>query len=287
MLRYIHRTTGDTEIYFVANPEPREVEATASFRVTGKQPELWWPDTGRTEMAGAFEQNDGVTRVPLRLEPSGSVFVIFRRPTTTTKASGKNWTDHKPIQEITGPWNVSFDPQWGGPASVTFEKLEDWSKRPEPGIKYYSGTSTYRKAFSFKGSVSSQRVYLDLGKVAVMADVTLNGKPLGKLWKPPYRVDVTGALKNGENTLEVKVVNLWINRQIGDEQLPEDSDRTEKGTLKSWPQWLCNGKPSPTGRFTFTTWRLWKKNDPLVESGLLGPVTLQTVQPLTHRKEPK
>jgi hypothetical protein len=108
--------------------------------------------------------------------------------------------------------------------------------------------------------------------------VKLNGKDLGTLWKPPYRVDVSEALKNGENTLELKVVNLWINRQIGDEQLPEDCDRNANGTLKSWPQWIQDGKPSPTGRFTFSSWKLWKKNDLLVESGLIGPVTLQTVE---------
>ena len=108
-----------------------------------------------------------------------------------------------------------------------------------------------------------------------MAELTLNGKDLGILWKSPYRVEVTDTLKAGENSLELKVVNLWINRQIGDAQLPEDSDRNSNGTLKSWPQWLLDGKPSPTGRFTFTSWRLWKKSDPLVESGLLGPVRLQ------------
>ena len=113
-----------------------------------------------------------------------------------------------------------------------------------------------------------------------MAEVNLNGKDLGIVWKPPYRVDVTDALKPGENVLETKVVNLWINRQIGDEQLPEDSDRNQNGTLKSWPQWLQEGKPSPTGRFTFTSWRLWKKDDPLAESGLLGPVTLQAAERL-------
>jgi hypothetical protein len=110
-----------------------------------------------------------------------------------------------------------------------------------------------------------------------MAEVTLNGKPLGTLWKPPYRVDVTEALIDGENKLELKVVNLLINRQIGDEQLPEDSDRNDHRALNKWPQWLEEGKPSPTGRFTFGTWRLWKKDDPLVESGLLGPVTLRPV----------
>jgi hypothetical protein len=109
-----------------------------------------------------------------------------------------------------------------------------------------------------------------------MAEVKLNGRDLGVLWKPPYRLEITEAAKAGENVLELKVVNLWINRQIGDEQLAEDSDRNPNGTLKSWPAWLEQGKPSPTGRFSFTSWRLWKKDDPLQPSGLLGPVTLQT-----------
>jgi len=108
--------------------------------------------------------------------------------------------------------------------------------------------------------------------------VKLNGQDLGILWKPPFRLDVTDVLKPGDNQLEVKVVNLWINRMIGDEQLSEDSQRNGDGTLKAWPQWVREGKPSPTGRFTFTSWRLWKKDSPLVESGLLGPVTLQQIK---------
>ena len=204
-------------------------------------------------------------------------------------------------QEIGGPWEVAFDPKWGGPAEVTFEKLDDWSKRPEEGIKYYSGTASYRTTFKVNpeamklASTSKRgagdvnlpspsgrgaggeglRWYLDLGKVAVMAEVRLNGQDLGIAWKPPYRVDATKAVKAGENVLEVKVVNLWINRQIGDEQLPEDCDRNPNGTLKSWPAWIQEGKPSPTGRYTFSSWKLWKKGDPLQESGLLGPVTLR------------
>jgi hypothetical protein len=119
---------------------------------------------------------------------------------------------------------------------------------------------------------------LDLGKVAVMAEVKLNGRDLGILWKTPYRVDVTGVFRPGDNDLEVKVVNLWINRLIGDEQLPEDSERNGNGTLKRWPEWLVKDQPSPTGRFTFTSWRLWKKNDALVESGLIGPVTITATE---------
>ena len=184
---------------------------------------------------------------------------------------------------MAGPWEVNFDPKWGGPAQpVIFDKLHDWSKRPEEGIKYYSGTARYRKVFDLQPQ-AGVRSFLDLGKVAVMAEITLNGKALGTLWKPPYRVEITDALKKGENTFDVRVVNLWINRQIGDEQLQGDCERNADGSLKSWPQWLQQGKPSPSGRYTFSTWKLWKKNDPLVESGLIGPVqllkTVNTIMP--------
>ena len=182
LLRYIHRATAGTDLYFVANPEQQAVDAVAEFRITGKQPELWWPDTGRIETATDFEIKDGITRVPLRLDPSGSVFVIFRQTTQTVKGTGKNWIDTEPLQEIAGPWEVSFDPKWGGPAQpAKFDKLQDWSKRPEDGIKYYSGHAIYRTKFQAK---KGKRI-LDLGKVAIMAEVTLNGKPLGTLWKPP------------------------------------------------------------------------------------------------------
>ena len=119
-----------------------------------------------------------------------------------------------------------------------------------------------------------KHVYLDLGKVAVIARVKLNRQEIGILWKPPFRAEVTKFLHSGDNALEIQVVNLWPNRMIGDEQLPEDSDRKENGTLKEWPAWLQAGQPNPSARFTFTTWRLWKKDSPLQQSGLLGPVRL-------------
>jgi len=200
-------------------------------------------------------------------------------------ASGKIWQMNVSVpsaQEIAGPWEISFDPNWGGPANVTFTKLEDWSKRPEQGIKYYSGTAVYRTTFQSKAPDLESKIYLDLGKVAIMAEVKLNGKDLGILWKSPYRVEVTDALKAGENILEVKVVNLWINRQIGDEQLPEESERKADGTLKAWPAWLVEGKPNTTGRFTFSSWKLWKKDDPLVESGLIGPVQMISTKRISN-----
>jgi len=183
--------------------------------------------------------------------------------------------------EIKGPWELSFMPGWGAPEKVVFDRLISWNSHPDQGVKYFSGMATYRKTFSYTsgpetGNKLKRGLYLDLGRVAIMASVKLNGKDLGILWKPPYRVDITDAVKTGENSLEITVVNLMINRMIGDELLPDDSERNPNGTLKKWPQWLLDGKPSPTGRFTFTSWRLWAKGSPLQESGLLGPVTIIT-----------
>jgi len=197
-------------------------------------------------------------------------------------ASGKTKKVNVPAlpaaQEITGPWQVRFAPEAGGPGDVSFAKLEDWSQHSEKGIKYYSGTAVYQKTVVAPPLTAHTKWMLDLGKVEVMAEVKLNGKDLGILWKPPYQVDVTSALQPGENQLELKVVNLWINRLIGDENLPEDSKRNTKGMLESWPEWVQQEKPSPTGRISFATHRLWKKNDPLSPSGLIGPVRLIPVE---------
>jgi hypothetical protein len=154
----------------------------------------------------------------------------------------------------------------------------DWSQHENPGIKYFSGSASYTGTILVQpGSLQpAEKRFLDLGNVAVMAEVKLNGKDLGTLWKPPYRVEVTEAIRAGENQLEVKVVNLWINRMIGDEQLPPDSERNGDGTCKQWPSWIQTDQPSPTGRFTFTSWKLWKKDSPLQPSGLLGPVRILT-----------
>jgi hypothetical protein len=180
--------------------------------------------------------------------------------------------------ELAGPWSVRFAPGRGAPPETTLEKLASWTAHPDAGVRFFSGEATYRKTFAVARERlgRNRRLDLDLGRVAVMAQVTLNGRDLGTLWKPPFRVDITDAARAGDNRLEVRVVNLWPNRMIGDEQLPEDSERNPDGTLKRWPAWLLEGRPSPTGRLTFTTWRLWKRDEPLLESGLLGPVTLQS-----------
>jgi hypothetical protein len=177
---------------------------------------------------------------------------------------------------IGGPWELRFPPHWGAPQHVTLEKLVSWSQHADPGVRYFSGTATYHKTIDVPRDMlgKHRRLYLDLGRVEVMAKVRLNGKDLAVLWKPPYRTEITDAVQAGGNTLEISVVNLWPNRMIGDEQLPDDSSRNPDGTLREWPKWLGEGKPSPTGRFTFTTWRLWKKGDSPLESGLLGPVRI-------------
>jgi hypothetical protein len=513
-LRYTHRRLDDAEVYFVANKEPQSLQALCSFRVEGRRPEVWDPESGRVERAAVYETADGCTRVPLRFEPNGALFVVFRKsaepesgrlvsvtrngqplldarwkaernvsssgsepsvptnnftmavwakpaadidlpaeavhgtpgtkdkrndalypppahetfhelsqagsglsigrngvcvyehsdhyfaPVLVCAASLTNWTHvavvyeqgqpslylngqlvHRGLKslhqvrsgvgvksgrtvtpfkgdlgsfqglaralgvaeitqlmhtmpapvtsepwpsiafadqpngqlqallwragdytftgadghtrkaniatvpqplQLTGPWQVTFPAGWGAPERMKFDNLMSWSEHSDPGVKYFSGTATYTKTFTVPAELLAhqRRTVLDIGKVEVMAEVRLNGKNLGILWTPPFKVDVTEALKPGENLLEVAVVNLWVNRMIGDEQLPEDSDRNTDGTLKAWPQWLLEGKRSPTGRYTFTTWRLWKKDDPLAASGLLGPVTLRTAEVL-------
>jgi len=246
-LRYTHRRDGGAEIYFVANRTDRDMNAACAFRVAGKQPELWDPVTGTCRLATAFTQTNGCTTVPLEFAPHGSLFVIFRKP-ARSPGTGRNFPSFTKVCGLTGPWEVRFDPKWGGPERVTFAALDDWSKRPEDGIKFYSGTATYRQVFSLQSS--GDQMFLDLGKVAVMARVKLNGKDLGVVWTGPYRVNITSAAKPGANTLEITVANLWPNRLIGDQSLPEEK------------------------RFTWTTWNPFNKDSPLLVSGLLGPVEI-------------
>jgi hypothetical protein len=297
-LGYAHRQIGERDSYFVSNGSDATVEASCTFRVAGKRPELWHPETGQIRPLPQYSTNDAIhTTVPLRFEPNESYFIVFLpspargrgaggeggEPSNSVLPQQANFPLFKPVLTITGPWAVEFDRAFGGPKdAVIFQELTDWTKRPEEAIKYYSGTATYRKTLDISPDMLGQdrRLCLNLGRVAVMARVTLNGKDLGVAWKAPFRIDMTSAVQPGENRLEVQVVNLWPNRMIGDEHLPLDCELGPDGkTVKSWPQWLLDGKPSPTGRYTFATWREWTKDSPLLESGLLGPVTLEVEQP--------
>ena len=182
----------------------------------------------------------------------------------------------KPL-EVSGPWEVRFPAGWGAPERAIFDRLMSWMESDEAGIKYFSGTATYVKRISIPAALLGQGkvLALDLGAVEVIAEVRLNGKDLGILWKPPFRVDITPVAQPGENILEVAVTNLWPNRLIGDEQFPPDAEYNPGGPIKAWPQWLIEGKPRPVPqRVTFTTWQHWTKDSALLPSGLLGPVRL-------------
>jgi len=178
--------------------------------------------------------------------------------------------------EIRGPWRLRFPPNWSAPDEATFDRLISWTESTTPGIRYFSGSATYVTRVNVDlGLLREGNVLvLDLGDVREIAEVRLNGRDLGILWKRPFRVDVTDAVKAGANVIEIRVTNLWPNRLIGDEQLPEDCEWLPGGPLKAWPQWLIDGKPRPTRRLTFTTWKHYGKDSPLLESGLLGPVRL-------------
>lgn len=282
-IRYIHRTLPSAEVYFLANQEGKGVDIDCSFRVKGRLPELWFPESGEIKRPNDYRETKNCTLLSLHLEPYESLFLVFPR-----KKSRAEWLrlkiQRKPLVEkeipIEGAWEVRFPKGWGAPERVTLSKLISWSEHPEEGVKYFSGTALYIKDFQIPGSLcrGNRRYFLDLGRVEVIAEVMINGHYLGTLWKVPYRLDITKAIKPGKNRLLIRVTNLWVNRMIGDEHLEEDSERNPDGTLRSWPRWLLEGKPSPTGRFTFTTWKLWRKDEPLQPSGLLGPVRLQIIK---------
>jgi hypothetical protein len=282
-LKSIHRSDGTNDVYFLANLATNGGAALVSFGVAGKQPELWNPVTGARRELPEFEVRAGRTLVPLEFAGAESCFVVFRKPVGQSVARVKNFPELQTAGEITGAWQVSFDPKWGGPERVRFERLDDWSKRAEPGIRFYSGTATYTKVFDLPKhliTASQEKLFLDLGIVRELAEVRLNGEDLGVIWTAPWRVDITRALKPKGNILEIKVVNVWANRLIGDEQEPADcewnkGDRGFGGPLRAFPDWLIKGLPRPSaGRYTFTTWNYFTIDSPLISSGLLGPVTL-------------
>ncbi len=417
-LAFCHRVDGDAEIYFVSNQRRQFDSANCTFRVNGKIPELWHPETGAIEPASVWSEQDGRMTVRLNFQPAESVFVIFRHATagadhviavsgdlkvenaplpkleihsatyaaidgtasldvtakiselvrhgttviaannetlgldpafnhekelrvnytfngkpgqltahekgtltlpgatglgqppqweSSVKPDGttivKAWSNGRlelhtaggkkmlaevknlPVsQQIAGAWTLNFPSNWGAPPTVALDDLISWTTHTNSGVRYFSGTATYEKEIGIAADqlVANRELWLDLGAVKNFAEVSLNGNDLGILWKPPFRVNITAAAKSGANKLIVKVTNLWPNRLIGDEQLPDDREWNGK-QLKAWPQWLLDGKSSPTGRLTFTTWHHWTKTSPLLKSGLLGPVTLRSAEIIPAR----
>jgi hypothetical protein len=249
VIDYIHRKQNDTDIYFVASRWQPTEKVEATFRVSGKQPELWNPVTGEIMDLTNFRQENGRTIIPLEFMPAGSYFIVLK-DAVRTSGKGKNFTEFEEITQLGGNWKVSFDPDWGGPSETTFDQLIDWKDSYENGIKYYSGKATYTKTFDLPENLDSHQIFIDLGKMFEVAELRLNGHNFGVIWTKPFRVEITSAIKSKDNKLEIDVVNLWPNRLIGDEFLPAGQ------------------------QFTKTNIRKFTKNTELLPSGLIGPVTL-------------
>ncbi len=237
----------------MANQKDRAEDVDVRLRVDGKAAEIWQPETGEIAPA-AYAIENGRTTVPLSLGPHESVFVVFRQPATVpSRVLPRPVTAD--VATLEGPWDVTFPKDQGAPDRLRLDTLTSWTTNANDGVKYFSGTATYSKEVQAPSAWfrSGARLVLDLGKVKEIAEVSVNGQPVGLAWRPPFRVDVTGALKPGPNRLEVRITNLWANRMIGDAQ------------------------PSTEKQYTFSTFKPYKSDSPLLESGLLGPVRLQAV----------
>lgn len=272
-IRYTHRVSGDLDIYFVSNRTDKRLKADAIFRTSNAAPSLWDPLTGKTHDLPEFSKSEMRITVPLQFEPYQSFFIVFEGGKKTMTKQSRNFPVHTLVNKIEGPWDVSFDTTWGGPGSLHFSQLEDWTLRPENGVKYFSGIATYKKTFHLPADLKLQeneKLFLDLGEVNNMARIRLNGKDIGTVWTAPWKVDISEAIRGQENKLEIEVSNLWPNRLIGDEQLPDDEIKNGQ-----WPQWLLNNKSRTSGRYSFTTFKHYNKDSPLIRSGLIGPVTIE------------
>lgn len=256
-LLFLHRHLEDGDAYFVDNREDRDQSLSATFRVEGKVPELWDAATGTIEPV-SYRIADGRTTIPLHLDPYGSIFVVFRKPAATTElelpapreAALDNMTD-----ALNRDWSVNFQPGRGAPETVAFDRLTSWSDNSNDGVKYFSGTATYSKTIQVPADALTpgSHLWLDLGEVKDLAEVAVNGKYLGILWKTPYKVEITSALQPGVNQIVIQVTNLWVNRMIGDQQ------------------------PWSLKKYTFADFTPYKADSPLLPSGLLGPVRMISV----------
>ncbi|MDP4291305.1 MAG: glycosyl hydrolase [Bacteroidota bacterium] len=249
-LLYVHRELPDQDIYWVNNRNDRVENVEATFRIAGRKVEIWHPETGRIEPA-SYSFENGVTKVPLHLQPSDAIFVVFRDKAVKTALTVPQPKETQ-LMTVEGSWNVQFQKDRGAPDKIVLDKLASWSDNANAGVKYFSGTGTYTKKINAAAGwfKKGNQLWLDLGDVKNLAEVTVNGKYLGIIWKKPFRVNVTGALKPGENNLTVNVTDLWVNRLIGDMQ------------------------PGIDKKYTYTTMEFYQANSPLLPSGLIGPVNI-------------
>ncbi|WP_273447089.1 glycosyl hydrolase [Neolewinella agarilytica] len=323
-LEYVHRRDGDTDIYFIHNPGDSSVYGSYMFRVTGKIPEIWDAASGKILKSAIFNDYERGTYTQIKLAAHESVFVVFREDNSELNTMIDYVSPHAPIivgedntpylvatspekyyviqdaarkypqadlpavLSLNNIWSVDFDRRGGYGGTQTMTTLTDWKDHPLDSIRYFSGTATYTTDFEVPPGYlgKDKRLTLDLGDVQIAAEVTINGRAVRILWKPPYTVDVTDYVKAGNNQLEVAVTNTWANRLIGDERYPQqDAGYSREGyrngynVTKPMVDWYINNEPLPPGpRATFSTADFYKKDDPLVASGLLGPVRLIPVQ---------
>jgi hypothetical protein len=256
-LRFVHRRTPEADLFFVANRGDRSVDTPVTFRVPGRRAELWNPDTGRIEPANG-QPVAGGQRVAVRLPAFGSTFVVFRQAgaSAAQRPHAPAGTAAPTPLAINGPWEVAFPAGWLAPAKVTFATLKSWTASEDPGVRHFSGIATYRTTFDCPAAVvhSSRPAWLDLGRVAEVCEVRLNGPAVGIAWHPPFRFDVSQHLVVGQNRLEIRVANLWHNRLVGDAALPKQKRASHMVPETHYD--LLRGMR-------------------LMESGLLGPVTLR------------
>ena len=242
---YRHRQDGEQHIYWLTNRSENPTDAEISFRISGKIPELWNPISGKTERI-SYKIVGYRTIIPVKFDSWDSYFIVFKEK-TQKQTFTKPPSSEKLITEISGNWNVTFDK-----LSVDFPQLGSWTNSPISEVKYFSGTAIYRNSFQLS-AVQKRQYLLDLGEVKNIAEVIVNGKNMGTLWKRPFKLDISEALHAGENHLEIKVTNLWVNRLIGDAQ-PEAK------------------------KVTFTTIPFYKKDSQLLPSGLLSQVAVYLKQ---------
>ena len=247
---FVHRRMKNADIYWINNRLNDTDTITAEFRIDGMRPEIWDPVTCDIRPA-SFTRENGITKVPVVLGPADALFVVFREKTSSTSAVVPVPVERQ-LAVLTGSWNLAFQKDRGAPGMIKIDSLESWSENANDSVKYFSGTGTYTRTINAPAEwfARGARIWLDLGDVKNIADVLVNGQDLGIVWRKPFRVDITGALTAGNNTLEVMVTNLWVNRLVGDMQ------------------------PGVKKKITYTTMPFYQADSPLKPSGLLGPVRI-------------
>ena len=282
---FTHRQVGDHDIYFLYNADKTPQEFEAEFRVTGKAISLWKPMSGAVEGVSSYSAFDDHTVVNFDLKPQESVFVVFDGDSTVDKTVVNRPSEAIAQIALTGPWTVSFNPDFGTNKTVEFQQLIDWKDHSDFDIRHYSGPGTYEAQFEVsEGFIDSAQVFtLDLGNVQIAATVTVNGVEQGTSWIAPHHVDISEAIKPGRNSISITVENLWVNRLIGDASLPdvdgfepvEWNTRVKTLPKKKMPEWYSENKPPNLGkRVTFTTADFYTAKDELIPSGLIGPVNV-------------